>query len=45
MTDPVTDPALESAGDPQIIIVGSEKNSAIVAASDDVIEPSAGFDP
>jgi hypothetical protein len=36
--------ALENAGDPQIIIVGSE-NLSIVAASDDVIEPSAGFDP
>ena len=36
---------LENAGEPEIIIVGSEYLSTIIPASDDVIEPSAYFDP
>jgi hypothetical protein len=36
---------LENADEPEVIIVGPEYLSAIVAASDDVIEPSADFNP
>ena len=36
---------LENAGELEVIIVGSKNLSAIVAARDDVIEPTADFDP
>ena len=35
----------ENIGEPEIVVVGAEYLSAIIAASDNVIKPSADFDP
>jgi hypothetical protein len=37
--------ALESAGELEVVIMGSKDLSAIIAASDDVIESAADFYP